>query len=619
MNIMAAANEDTFSTNENFAELLNDSNIQKEGSVIKGTIVSISKDYITVDVGLKSEGRIPAREFITLGEPEKVAIGDEVEVFLERIENKEGEAVLSREKALREESWERFEAAHKKEEPVDGVIFSRVKGGYTVDLGGAVAFLPGSQVDVRPIKDVSPLMNVTQPFQILKMDRRRGNIVVSRRAILEQSRSAERDEMLSNIAEGQVLEGIVKNITDYGVFIDLGSIDGLLHITDISWRRINHPSEVLSIGDTVKVKVIKFDEENKRVSLGMKQLEDSPWQDIESRYPVGKKLKGRITNITDYGAFVELDPGVEGLVHVSEMSWTKGNAHPSKLVSTSQEVEVMVLDVDPEKHRISLGIKQCESNPWGSFEEKHPIGEKVKGTIKNITDFGIFIGFTDSDVDGLVHISDLTWEESPEEELKKYNKEDEIEVIVLAIEPEKERISLGIKQLAKDPFGEALDKYKKGDVGTFTVSDVNDDGIQVDIIEGCTAFIKRSDLSSERVEQRPERFAVGDRVDAKITSINKKSRKVTLSIKALEAEEQQRAIKEYGSTDSGASLGEILGVALDKSAQDKAEEQPKKAEEKKEAAADAEEKAPAKKAKKAPAKKAAAKKDDSDEASKDDA
>ena len=488
---------------------------------------------------------------------------------------------LSREKALREKSWAKLEKLYGKEQNVDGVIFGKVKGGFTVDLEGVVAFLPGSQVDIRPVKDISPLMGITQPFQILKMDRKQGNIVVSRRAILEESRAEARNELLSQISEGMVLEGVVKNITDYGAFIDLGSVDGLLHVTDISWGRISHPSEVLSLGQTIKVQVIKFNEETKRISLGMKQLEENPWEGIEERYPVNKKVKGRVTNITDYGAFVELESGIEGLVHVSEISWAKNNVHPRKLLSTSQEVEVMILDIDPSKHRISLGMKQCDENPWQNFGEKYPVNSIIKGTIKNIVEFGLFIGLEDDGVDGLVHVSDVTWDDNPEAVLETFQKDQVIDVKVLGIDIEKERISLGIKQLEDDPFESSIGKYKKGTTVTCEVVDVNNDGIEVDLGDDIKSFIKKSDLSRERVEQRPERFAVGDRVDAKVVSIEKSNRKVTLSIKALEIDEQKKAIAEYGSTDSGASLGDILGAALGKAGGDKeaetAETKPKKA------------------------------------------
>lgn len=560
-----------FQAKENFADLLEQSfrTEKREGNVVKGTIVAIEKDDAVIDIGLKTEGRVSLREFGHLGEAPKLKVGDEVEVYLERIESRNGEALLSREKALREESWVKFEEAHNAAQNVDGIIIGRVKGGFTVDLGGAIAFLPGSQVDVRPVKDITPLMNITQPFQILKMDRKRGNIVVSRRAILEESRSEARSEMLSQIEEGMVMEGTVKNLTDYGAFIDLGSVDGLLHVTDISWKRVNHPSEVLSIGQKLKVKIIKHSKDTGRISLGMKQLESSPWDGIESRYPIGARLKGRVTNIADYGAFVELEPGIEGLVHVSELSWTKKNTHPNKVVAIGQEVEVAVLDIDLTKHRISLGMKQASSNPWQQFASENPAGTLLEGEIKNIAEFGIFVGLK-SDMDGLVHISDLSWAESPEDAVKKYKKGDSIKVVVLSVDPEKERISLGLKQLDSDPFDQALGNVNKGDVSTFAVVAVREDGIEVQVSEGLTSFIKRADLSSDRSDQRPERFAVGDRVDAKVTNVDKVTRKISLSIKAFEQDEHKRAIAEYGSADSGASLGDILGVALDKSKQKKA-------------------------------------------------
>ena len=533
---------------------------KNEGSVITGVVVSIEKDVVIVDVGLKSEGRIPVREFSASGNVE-LRPGDEVEVYLERIENKHGEAVLSREKALREESWVKLEKACANNQRVEGVIFGRVKGGFTVDIQGAVAFLPGSQVDIRPIRDVGPLMHIPQPFQILKMDRKRGNIVVSRRAVLEESRVEQRNELLSKISEGQVLDGIVKNITDYGAFIDMGGIDGLLHVTDISWRRITHPSEVLSLGQTVKVVVTKFDQATKRVSLGMKQLEQNPWKDAEFKYVVGTKLKGKITNITDYGAFVELEPGIEGLVHVSEISWVKKNTHPSKLVSVSQEVNVVVLDIDSTKHRISLGMKQCEENPWANYAGKVNVGDVIEGEIRNITDFGLFIGL-DGEIDGLIHHSDISWNEPGEVAIKNYKKGERIKAKILAIDVEKERISLGVKQLDNDPFEGEFEGLKKGATVTCSVTEVKDDGISVKITDNITGFIKKQDLARERQDQRPERFAVGDRVDVKITGLEKASRKVTVSIKALEADEHKKAIEEYGSENSGASLGDILGAAL---------------------------------------------------------
>ncbi len=556
--------EEAFSTGENFADLFENGPgaKMKEGGVVKGTIVGIEKDLAIIDVGLKSEGRIPLREFATNGVTPELRIGDTFDIYIERIENRHGEAQLSREKALREEAWVKLEQLHNDQSKVDGVIFGRVKGGFTVDIQGAVAFLPGSQVDIRPIKDVTPLMGIIQPFMILKMDRRRGNIVVSRRAVMEESRAEVRSELLGKIAEGQVLDGIVKNITDYGAFIDMGGVDGLLHVTDISWKRINHPSEVFAIGDQVRVIVTKFDPETKRISLGMKQLETNPWDGVAHKFTPGAKLKGKITNITDYGAFVELDSGIEGLVHVSEMSWTKKNVHPSKLVSAGQEVEVQVLDVDQNKHRISLGMKQVIDNPWGAFATGHNEGDVVEGEVRNITDFGLFVGLK-GEIDGLVHHSDISWSEPGEEAIKAFKKGDKVEARILVIDIEKERISLGIKQLTENPAGDTLSEYKKGAVVTCKVILVEKDGIEVEIAEGVTSYIKKNDLSRERQDQRPERFAVGDRLDAKITTVDKRTGKVGVSIKVLEQDEHKRAIDEYGSSDSGASLGDILGAALE--------------------------------------------------------
>ncbi|HEU5048019.1 MAG TPA: 30S ribosomal protein S1 [Rickettsiales bacterium] len=562
-----AVNDQTteFATGENFAELFESyvkSGEKSEGSVIKGIIVAIeNNDIVVVDVGLKSEGRVSIKEFTQHGKIPELRVGDEVEVYLEKLENKHGEAVISREKALREESWARLERACANAERVDGVIFGRVKGGFTVDIEGAVAFLPGSQVDIRPIRDVTPLMGITQPFIILKMDRKRGNIVVSRRAILEESRVEARNELLGKISEGQQLEGVVKNITDYGAFIDMGGIDGLLHVTDISWKRINHPSEVLHVGQTVKVMVTKFDQDSKRISLGMKQLEQNPWENIAGKFHIGQRFTGTVTNITDYGAFVELEKGIEGLVHVSEMSWVKKNTHPSKIISSSQQVEVVILDIDNVKHRISLGMKQCVDNPWATFAEKHNVGDTIEGTVRNITDFGLFVGL-DGDIDGLVHHSDISWTEPGETAVKNYKKGETVQARILAIDVEKERISLGIKQLSGNESGGAIDSLQKGSVVTCVVTGIQESGIDVKINDTITAFIKKSDLSRDRQEQRPDRFAVGDRVDAKVTNVDKNAHKVTVSIKALEADEQKRAIEEYGSTDSGASLGDILGAAL---------------------------------------------------------
>jgi small subunit ribosomal protein S1 len=549
---------------ESFAALLDQSlgaSSGLEGTVIRGTVVAIENDMALIDVGLKSEGRVALKEFAAPGRAPEIKPGDTVEVYLERMEDKNGEAQISREKARREEAWTQLEKSFQANERVTGVIFGRVKGGFTVDLNGAVAFLPGSQVDIRPVRDITPLLGSPQPFQILKMDRSRGNIVVSRRAVLEESRAEARSELVASLKEGQVLQGVVKNITDYGAFVDLGGVDGLLHVTDIAWRRINHPSEALHIGQTVKVQVIRFNPETQRISLGMKQLEADPWEGVELKYPAAARFKGRVTNITDYGAFVELEPGVEGLVHVSEMSWTKKNVHPGKIVSTSQEVEVMVLDVDPQKRRISLGLKQTMPNPWEAFVEKYPVGSELQGEIKNITEFGLFVGLP-GEIDGMVHLSDIDWNRPGEEAINDYKKSDTVKVRVLDVDVEKERISLGIKQLASDPFESNLANLKKGDVVTTTVTAVTDGGIEVTLPGGLPGFIRKAELSRDRAEQRPDRFAVGEKVDAKITALDRATRKVALSIKAREVEEEKKAMAEYGSSDSGASLGDILGAAL---------------------------------------------------------
>ena len=560
---MAAVTE-TAPTKENFAAMLDESMGSAnslEGTVVKGRVISIENDAALIDVGLKSEGRVPLKEFAAGGNGPELHVGDTVEVFLERMEDKNGEAALSREKARREEAWTLLEQNFQKNERVTGVIFGRVKGGFTVDLNGAVAFLPGSQVDIRPVRDIGPLLGSPQPFQILKMDRSRGNIVVSRRAVLEESRAEQRSELVASLKEGQILNGVVKNITDYGAFVDLGGVDGLLHVTDIAWRRINHPSEALHIGQNVKVQVIRFNPETQRISLGMKQLEADPWEGVELKYPAGAKFKGRVTNITDYGAFVELEPGVEGLVHVSEMSWTKKNVHPGKIVSTSQEVEVMVLDVDPQKRRISLGLKQVMPNPWDAFLEEHPVGSTVEGEVRNITEFGLFVGLP-GDIDGMVHLSDIDWSKSGEEAMQDYRKGQIVKVKVLDVDVEKERISLGIKQLEADPFEAGMASVKKGDVVTATIAAIQEGGIEVALPDGMPGFIRKSELSRDRSEQRPDRFAVGERVDAKVTAIDRSTRRLTLSIKAREADEEKKAMAEFGSSDSGASLGDILGAAI---------------------------------------------------------
>ncbi len=548
---------------DEFEALLNESFelvTPDEGSVVKGTVLAIEAGQAIIDIGYKMEGRVDLKEFAKPGHDPEIAIGDQVEVFLERVENARGEAALSRDKARREEAWDRLEKAAEKEERVEGAIFGRVKGGFTVDLGGAIAFLPGSQVDVRPVRDATPLMNMPQPFQILKMDRRRGNIVVSRRAILEESRAEQRAEIVGKLAEGDTVDGVVKNITEYGAFVDLGGVDGLLHVTDMAWRRVNHPSEILAIGETVKVQVVKINKDTQRISLGMKQLLEDPWAAVEAKYPLDSKHTGRVTNITDYGAFVELEPGVEGLVHVSEMSWTKKNVHPGKIVSTSQEVEVIVLEIDTAKRRVSLGLKQTQGNPWENFETAFPIGTQVEGEIKNITEFGLFVGL-DGDIDGMVHLSDIGWDRSGEEALADFQKGDVVKAVVTDVDAEKERISLSIKALDGDPFADAVAGVKRGDVVTVSVTSIEDGGIEVEY-DGMKSFIRRSDLSRDRGDQRPERFSVGDKVDARVTNIDAKTRRLGLSIKAREIAEEKEAVEQYGSSDSGASLGDILGAAL---------------------------------------------------------
>ena len=548
---------------EEFEALFNESfeiDTPQEGSVVKGRVIAIEAGQAIIDVGYKMEGRVDIKEFADQGETPEIAVGDEVEVFLDRVENARGEAVISREKARREEAWDRLEKAYADETRVDGAIFGRVKGGFTVDLGGAVAFLPGSQVDVRPVRDAGPLMGMKQPFQILKMDRRRGNIVVSRRSILEESRAEQRAEVIGNLTEGQTVDGVVKNITEYGAFVDLGGVDGLLHVTDMAWRRVNHPSEILTIGETVKVQVIKINKDTHRISLGMKQLQSDPWDAVEAAYPLESLHKGRVTNITDYGAFVELEAGVEGLVHVSEMSWTKKNVHPGKIVSTSQEVDVMVLEIDSGKRRVSLGLKQTQRNPWEVFAEAHPVGSNIEGEVKNITEFGLFIGL-ENDIDGMVHLSDLSWDQRGEDAIANYRKGDMVQAAVTEVDVEKERISLSVKALGEDNFSDAVDGVKRGSIITCAVTVIEEGGIEVEY-NGMKAFIRSSDLSRDRADQRPERFQVGDKIDARVTAIDGKTRSLGLSIKAKEIAEEKEAVEQYGSSDSGASLGDILGAAL---------------------------------------------------------
>jgi small subunit ribosomal protein S1 len=575
--------ERDFVTEENFADLFNANQFDglEEGTTVKGIIVSMDDDSVLVDIGFKSEGRIQFKDFPE-SEKEDLSIGNEVSVFVERLENRDHEMVLSRHRAVQEETWSKLENAQKKAETVDGVMTTRVKGGFVVDLGGCLAFLPGSQVDIKPVKDVTPLMDIVQPFMVLKMDRNRGNIIVSRRAIMEESISEERDKVLSDINEGDIIEGTIKNITDYGAFIDLGVVDGLLHVTDISWSRINHPSEVLKLGEKIKLVVIKYDENNKRISLGLKQLKPNPWDNSEGAYAEGTKHMGTITNITDYGVFVELESGIEGLVHVSEMSWSKKNINPSSIYNKSDKVEVMILSIEPEKQRLSLGIKQCLDNPWSRFAKDYNKGDAVQGTIKSITDFGIFVGFdSHPDADGLIHASDISWSEEADTVIKKFNVGEKIESKIIDIDPSKEKISLSIKHLGQDPFDEVAEKFAKGKIYTFPVTDIKDDGIIVEVVPNFDSLIRKNDLSKDKVECRPDRFSAGDRVDAKIVLLDNKAREVRLSIKAYELDEEKKAIEKYGSADSGAALGGILGDALNEAKAKLEESASGKAEEKK--------------------------------------
>lgn len=535
-----------------------------ENKVVQGKIVGVDDNFITIDVGLKSEGRIAVSEFTNAGRKLELKVGDTIDVFIDRYENKSGEIVLSREKALREAAWGEFEKSFKEGKSVMGTMFNRVKGGFMVDLNGATAFLPGSQVDVRPVKDISPLMGVAQPFLILKMDRVRENIVVSRRGILEGANAEERAKVIANLEEGQIITGVVKNITTYGAFVDIGGVDGLLHNADISWKRINHPSEVVSPGQEVTVKIVKFNKETKRISLGMKQLTNDPWEGIDVEFGVGTKITGKVTNVTDYGIFVEVKEGVEGLVYVSEISWKK-NISPSKIASAGSELDVVVLDVDVAKRRMGLGIKQLQENPWNYISKDFPIGHVFEGIITNVADFGVFVKMS-GDIDGMVHINDLSWEKVKEEDLAKYKKGDALTVKVIEIDPEKERISLGVKQLTENPYGNSDVELKKGMVVTCVISEIKgDEGIDVILTNGSHGFIKKIDLAKDRQDRQTDRFAVGEKVDAKILSIDKTGRKIGLSIKALEIEKEKQVMEEFGSSDSGASLGDILGLAIGKS------------------------------------------------------
>ncbi|MDN3563020.1 30S ribosomal protein S1 [Paeniroseomonas aquatica] len=531
------------------------------GSVLNGLVLRIDGDVAVIDVGLKSEGRVPLREFAPPGVAVSLSVGDRIDIYVERYEDADGSIKLSREKARREEAWTTVEKSFEAKQHVSGLIIGYVKGGFTVDLGGVSAFLPGSQVDTRPMRDVSSLMGRPQIFQILKMDRARGNIVVSRRTVMDETRAEQRNELIQGLKEGMILDGVVKNLTNYGAFVDLGGVDGLLHVTDVAWRRVLHPSEVLTIGQPVKVQIIRFNSETQRISLGMKQLMTDPWEGVAVKYPAGGKFSGRVTNITDYGAFVELEPGVEGLVHVNEMSWTKKNVHPGKIVATSQEVDVMVLDVDESKRRISLGLKQGRGNPWEVFQEANPTGSVIEGEIRNITEFGLFIAVS-ADIDGMVHMSDLSWDVAGEAAMANLNKGDIIKAKVLDVDVEKERISLGVKQLEADPAAEVLDKVRKGDVVTCVVTQVQVNGIEVRVEDVLSGFIRRAELARDREEQRPDRFAVGQRVDARVVMVDRAARRLTLTIKGKEVEEDRKAVAEYGSSEGGASLGDILGAAM---------------------------------------------------------
>jgi small subunit ribosomal protein S1 len=560
---MTKKETEEFVLNESFEDLLNETigkDTKFEGSVVKGPIIELDSDFATIDVGLKSEGKVPLKEFNASAKD--LTVGDQVDVYIERVESKNGSAVLSREKAVREEAWVELEKLYNNGEHVVGTIFNKIRGGFAVDVMGTVAFLPGSQIDVRPIKDATPLMNNPQPFAIVKMDKQRGNIVVSRRAILEENQEETRAELLSKMEEGQVVKGIVKNITDYGAFIDLGGIDGLLHVTDISWSRINHPSEALQIGQTIDVKITKFNKETNRISLGMKQLEENPWIDVSKRYKVGQVVKGKVTNITDYGAFIELEKGLEGLTHVSEISWTKKNINPAKVVSTSQEVDAMILEVDEEKQRISLGLKQCTPNPWESFHNEHPDGEVIEGPVKNITEFGLFIGLNE-EIDGMVHLSDISWDISGEEAVKEYKKGDIVKARILDVNIEKERISLGIKQLTEDTFESSLKGIKKGSAVKGKISKVLEEGVEVEINEELHGFVKVTDLAKAKADQDVTKYNEGDEIEAKVVSIDRSSRKVALSVRALEIAAEKEAIAEYTKNEEfTSSFGDILDNAL---------------------------------------------------------
>ena len=547
---------------ENFSELLEQSLVDfkyKEGQIIKGRVLSIVNDTVVVDVGLKAEGRIPIKEFHSPGEEHGVKVGESYDVYLEKLENKEGEALLSRERARKEESWTNLEKIQNQKEQIMGVITGRVKGGFAVDINGAVAFLPGSQVDLKPVKDISPLINKPQPMIILKMDKLRGNIVVSRRVLLEESRKADRSKLLSDINEGDKLKGTVKNITDYGVFVDLGGMDGLIHVTDLSWERVNHPSEMFSIGEQIEVIVTKYDKENNRISLGLKQLTKDPWENVESLYSVGSKVKSSISSIADYGAFIELEKGVEGLIHTSEMSWVNKNINPNAILKVGEEVEVVILEIDNSKRRISLGLKQCTENPWKTFASSNKDGDIIEGKIKNITDFGIFVGLT-NELDGLIHASDISWEDNGEKAILDFKIDQTIKSKILDIDVDKERVSLGIKQLTK---GSNKTEKLISKTVTCVIKKINEDKIFVVFDDDLNGVIKKSNLAKVKTEQNTGRFAVGEKIDAKVLKKIPKDGSYELSVKDLEIQEEKEALKEYGSSSSGASIGDIIGAALE--------------------------------------------------------
>ncbi|HAD07897.1 MAG TPA: 30S ribosomal protein S1 [Porticoccaceae bacterium] len=546
---------------ESFAELFEESLKSVEmapGAIVTGVVIDVDKDWVTVHAGLKSEGVISVNEFLDDNGDVSVAVGDEVQVSLETVEDGFGATRLSREKARRAESWIELEAAQNADEVVTGIISGKVKGGFTVDLNGLRAFLPGSLVDVRPMRDTAHLEGTPLEFKVIKLDQKRNNVVVSRRAVMEAVNSAEREELLKTLDEGITLKGIVKNLTDYGAFVDLGGIDGLLHITDMSWKRIKHPSEVVNVGDEIEVKVLKYDRERNRVSLGMKQMGDDPWMDIKGRYPENTKVRATVTNLTDYGCFAELEDGVEGLVHVSEMDWTNKNIHPSKVVQIGEEIDVMILDIDEERRRISLGMKQCVMNPWDEFASKHSKGDRVSGSIKSITDFGLFIGLEGA-IDGLVHMSDISWNESGEEAVRNFNKGDEIDTVILAIDPERERISLGIKQLADDPFSNFLAANEKGGLIKGTVTEVDAKLVVVDLGEGVDGNMKVSEISQDRVEDARTVLNVGDEIEARVVGVDRKNRAISLSMKAKDIADEREAVKEHKEKESAVAAPTTIG------------------------------------------------------------